>query len=282
MTRTENPNQRDGTMPDGRDAAARIAALGWAVLADDTRVQDWAVAAHRQALRVTSDPVMRARWLRHGETWFAGVDALPNAPDGSIGDVRLAGPWDSLIRAPAVWHKAQLSVLYPGYPVRDPDESEAAYRFRRDRDAAHLDGLLAEGPNKRRFLREPHAFVLGLPLTPALPGGAGGFVIWEGSHLLIGRAFAQAFAGLPAEHWPEQDVTDLYQSVRREVFETCPRRIVTAGPGETILVHRMAIHGTAPWPETVSGPAEGRMIVWFRPQLATMADWLKEDGTTVG
>ncbi len=245
---------------------------GWAVLPWDARVAAWADAAGRVARDVVADPEMRARWLRHGGTWFVGVDALPNAPDGSIGGVPLVGGWDELLRWGGSWHPAQLSVVWPGYPQADADESPAAARFRRERDAAHLDGLLAEGPEKRRHLREPHAFVLGLPLTE-MDEGRAPFVVWEGSHVIIGRAFAEAFAGVAPEDWGEVDVTEAYQSARRDVFATCRRVEVTAGPGEAILCHRRAIHGTAPWR---GGDAAPRMVAWFRPILENVAVWLAD------
>jgi hypothetical protein len=94
-------------------------------------------------------------------------------------------------------HPAQVSVTYPGYPRQDPGESDAAHRFRRDRDAAHLDGLLPVGPEKRRFLRETHAFILGIAVTEASEGAAP-LVVWEGSHRMIRDVFAQAFDGVPA------------------------------------------------------------------------------------
>jgi hypothetical protein len=247
-----------------------FADAGWVVLPWDRRVADWAAAGLVAARDVVADPAERARWLRHGGTWFVGVDALPNAPDGSVGGVALAGPWQELLRWDGDWHRAQVSVVWPGYPGRDAGENEAAHRFRRDRDAAHLDGLLAEGEGKRRHLREPHAFVLGLPLT-AMTFGNAPFVVWEGSHHVIRRAFAAALAGVAPERWGDVDVTEVYQSARREVFETCRRVVVTARPGEAILCHRQAIHGTAPWSGGESGP---RMVAWFRPVLTDIAAWL--------
>jgi len=249
-----------------------LAATGWAVLPWDARVAAWAAAAERVARDVVADPAMRARWLRHGGTWFVGVDALPNGPDGSVGGVAFAGAWDEVLDWRGPWHRAQLSVVWPGYPQADADESPAAVRFRRDRDGAHLDGLLAEGPEKRRHLREPHAFVLGLPLTQ-MDAGRAPFVVWEGSHAIIGRAFASAFAGVAPQDWGALDVTEVYQSARREVFETCRRVEVTAGPGEAILCHRRAIHGTAPWR---GGPDDPRMVAWFRPVLDDVGMWLAD------
>lgn len=243
---------------------------GWARLPWNAATAAWAAAAGEAARGVLADPAMRTRWLRHGGTWFAGVDALPNAADGSVGGVPLDGPWRGSLGWPGDWHRAQLSVVYPGYPRRDPDEGEAAHRFRRDRDGAHLDGLLPEGPDRRRHLREPHAFILGLPLSPVTEGAAP-FVVWQGSHRVIGRAFAAALDGVAPGDWGDVDLTEVYQAARREVFATCPRVVVTARPGEAILCHRRAIHGTAPWS---GAAAEGRMVAWFRPLLPRAADWL--------
>ena len=216
---------------------------------------------------------MRDRWLRHGATWFVGVDALPNDPDGRIGGVPLAGEWRGSVGWQGPWHRAQLSVVYPGYPGRDPGESGAAQAFRRDRDAAHLDGLLAEGPAKRRYLREPHGFIVGLPLNPVGPG-ASPLVVWEGSVAIIRAAMARAFAGIAAQDWADCDVTDVYQAARREVFERCERRVVDAQPGQVVLVHRMAIHGVAPWQSGAVAPPEGRMVAYFRPILDDPAAWM--------
>jgi len=251
---------------------AGLARDGWALVPWSAGTAAWAAAAARSARRVMDDPAMRTRWLRHGGTWFAGVDALPNAPDGSIGGVALDGPWREVVDWPASWHRAQVSAVLPGYPRRDPEEGEAAHRFRRDRDGAHLDGLLAEGPERRRHLREPHAFVLGLPLSEVGEGMAP-FVVWEGSHRVIGRAFAAALDGVDPAVRGGVDLTDVYQAARREVFATCPRVVVTARPGEAILCHRRAIHGTAPW---TGGAAPARVIAWFRPLLPPGADWLDD------
>jgi hypothetical protein len=255
--------------------AQAFAVNGWVVLPQDPRVQDWVAAAQPAARRVLDDPAMRARCMRHGQTWFAGVDAFPNASDGSIGGVALAGPWERLVETPAHWHRGQLSVVYPGYPGRDDGESDAAHRFRRDRDAAHLDGLLAEGPLKSRYLKEPHAFILGLPLTP-MTTADGAFTVWDGSHRVIGDAFRATLSRVPPEDQPMQDVTAVYTAARKRVFDSLPRRVVVAAPGEAILVHRMAIHGTAPWREPQRGTE--RMIVWFRPLLPSVKAWLAGDG----
>jgi hypothetical protein len=245
---------------------------GWQLWPRSGATAAWATAAAAAAADVLADPAQQARWLRHGGTWFAGVDALPNAADGSIGGVPLDGPWRASLGWHGAWHPAQLSVVYPGYPRRDPGEGEAAHRFRRDRDGAHLDGLLAEGPARRRHLREPHAFILGLPLSP-MRAGTAPFVVWQGSHFVIGRALSAALAGVAPERWGDADLTEAYQAARREVFATCPRVVVTAAPGEAILCHRRAIHGTAPW---TGAAAEARIVAWFRPLLPAPGAWLAD------
>ena len=247
---------------------------GYVILPADPAVANWAAAAHPVAIGVAADPAQQVRWLRHGQTWFVGVDALPNAPDGSFGGVPLGGGWRSHVQLPQNWHRAQLSVVYPGYPGRDAAETDAAHQFRMTRDAAHLDGLLADGPDRRRHLREPHAFVLGIGLNRVGPG-ASPLVVWEGSQHLIRAAFAAAYAGTDPQGWAKVDVTDMYQRVRAQVFATCPRRVIEPGPGQAVLVHRLTIHGVAPWTPGATCPPEGRMIAYFRPILNDPADWLR-------
>ena len=60
------------------------------------------------------------------------------------------------------------------------------------------------------------------------------------------------------------------------MFETCRRVTVPAQPGEAYLVHRLALHGVAPWEDGAEAPEEGRMIVYFRPEFpAGGRDWLE-------
>jgi hypothetical protein len=238
---------------------------GYAVFPYDQRVADWAAAAHDLGLAVLAGDGER----RHGGTWFVGVDALPNATDGSVGGVPLEGVWLDQVTPPAQWHAAQLSVVFPGYPRQDPDESDAAHRFRRKRDAAHVDGLLPEGPNKRRHLREPHGFIVGFPLNKV---EASPLVVWQASHAIMGSAFTEVFAGLRPSDWPEVDVTEAYQIARRAVFNTCTRVEVRCGPGQAVLLHRHLLHGVAPW--SGRDDATKRMMAYFRP-IAPLNAWLE-------
>lgn len=240
---------------------------GFIVFEADADVARWAAAAHRLGTAIAAEPDTRAANLRHGATWFVGVDALPNDADGAIDGVPLNGPWRDHVTAPAHWHAAQLSIVYPGYPRQDPLESNANHRFRITRHAAHVDGLLPEGPARRRFLREPHAFILGLPLNACI---AAPLVVWPGSHLIMAAAFRKATRGQDPS---TVDLTEPYQAARRAVFDQIMPQPVQAAPGQSVLLHRHMLHGVAPWEDGQTGPAEGRLIAYFRPQT-NAADWL--------
>lgn len=239
---------------------------GWQRIGPDPAIAAWAEAARRAALAHLSRTT--EAW-RCGGTWFVGVDALPNGPDGAIEGT--AFPWAALPLTPEPLHRAQLSVIRPGYPQPSPDETPAAFAFRRDRDAAHLDGLLASGPDKRRMVKEPHAWILGLPLNET---AASPLTVWEGSHEILRAALLRALSPYPPASWGNIDITDAYQQARREIFATCRRIELPARPGEATLLHRLTLHGVAPWKSTDTAPPEGRMIAYLRPQYATTEQWL--------
>jgi hypothetical protein len=254
-------------------------ATGWRTFAHDIKLENWIAYARSAACKAVCDPENR-QWLRCGATWFAGVNALPNDRSGSIAD---GPPLDGrcvefvhnhVVHGQFDWDRGQVSVCYPGYPKPMEGESAAAFRFRLQKDAAHVDGLLAEGIERRRFIREHHAFILGIPLVP-VSSRASPFVIWEGSHRLMQTAFRKATHGQSVETWRDIDVTEIYQVVRKEVFSTCRRVEITAKPGEAYIVHRHALHGTAPWKDARCGP-DGRMIIYFRPQVDDLHAWLND------
>ena len=251
---------------------------GWCRFDYDAVVAAWAKRVlHASRASVKSDD--NSCWLRCGGTWFVGVNALPNNTEGAIGD---SGPLrgsvvefirDELKLTDFHWDRAQVSVCYPGYPKPMAMESASAFRFRRQRDAAHVDGLLPQGPLRRRHLREYHGFILGLPLLE-YDARASPFVVWEGSHELIRSALLERFEGLPPEQWCNEDITDVYHQARRRVFQTCQRVEISARPGEAYVAHRLIVHGVAPWPDTVRAGADGRMICYFRPDLGDPQQWL--------
>ncbi len=259
-----------------------VAALfdkGWVHFPVDAAVQDWIAHALPVAKARVADPEQQVEWLQCEGTWFVGVDTLPNTPSGAVaGSGPLAGAAYELARefyGALPLHRAQVSVIYPDYPRPREGEGEGAFRYRLNRDAAHVDGLLAIGPDRQRMLKKRHAYILGLPLTETSPD-ASPLVIWEGSHKIMQAAFEAALGPLPEDQWAEVDLTETYQTARREVFETCPRVTLPALPGEATLVHRHALHGVAPWTGTATAPPEGRMIAYFRPELPTGSrDWLE-------
>jgi hypothetical protein len=243
-----------------------MVATGWQRIGPHPAICAWADAARAAALSTLATTT--ESW-RCGGTWFVGVDALPNAPDGQINGTPF--PWDALPLPPEPLHPAQLSVIRPGYPKPSHDESPAAFAYRRDKDAAHLDGLLSIGPDKRRMVKEPHGWILGLPLndTTAAP-----LTVWEGSHDILRAALLNALLPHSPDTWGDIDITDAYQAARKRVFATCRRIELPARPGEATLLHRLILHGVAAWKPTDTAPAEGRMIAYLRPHLASVKDWL--------
>jgi hypothetical protein len=253
------------------DARARqFFGKGWCAFGHDPVLAEWAAAARPVAEATLNDPELHAKWLRCGGTWFAGVNALPNDASGAVpaaGVPPLAGQvvefiGEALGFKGIAWDRAQVSICFPGYPLPWEGESDSAFRFRRDHDAAHVDGLRRFEPGRRRRLSETHGFILGLPLTRTEPDAAP-FIVYEGSHEVMRRAFRNRFAGIAPVDWAAEDVTDAYVAARRDAFESCPRVPVHAAPGEAYLAHRLVLHGVAPWGE--SPETEPRVIVYFRP-----------------
>ena len=260
------------------DPLAELDERGWQVFPPEPAVADWVDHAKGISGALIENPRDQEVWLRHGGTWFAGVNILPNDALGRLpGGSPLAGAAVEAVREllpEAGWDKGQLSVVYPGYPKQDPGESDAAHRFRRDRKAAHVDGLLPIGPARRRMIREPHGFVLGIPLD-AYEHDQSPLVVWEGSHKVMAQVFTEALAGAPAASWPNVDVTGAYHAARRAVFETCKAVPIVLPRGGTCLIHRLALHGVEPW-TGASGPNLNRQIVYFRPEMpGGIPAWLR-------
>lgn len=264
--------------------AKRFFDKGWVRFDHDPRIDEWVAAARPLADAAAADPALRKDWLRCGGTWFVGVNVFPNGADGAVPDrgvPPLAGDAVEFTRQVLgfrdfAWDNAQISICYPGYPRQGAGESLAAFRYRRDRDAAHVDGLLPFGSDRRRKPAERHGFILGLPLGPITPGSSP-VVVWEGSHKIMRRALGEALAGIDPNQWREADVTEAYHAARRECFEACERVDVEAAAGEAYLVHRLALHGVAPW----TGPdGPPRTIAYFRPDPSPDASpewWLDAD-----
>jgi hypothetical protein len=243
--------------------AAKIEALrtaGWAKFSADADLEAWAAHVAPIAVALSQDPSHRADWLRHGGTWFAGVNILSNDAQGRVqqGPKLRGAVIDCLTAAhgPMSIDRGQISVTYPGYPAFDGQESPSAHRYRVKRAAAHVDGLLATGPERRRFLHEPHQYVLGIPLGRS-NDEASPLVIWEGSQRIIRAAFKSVLDSLPVAQWGAVDLTDIYHQARKDCFEQCPRKSILAQPGESYVLHRLALHGIAPWGARGAGASGG-------------------------
>lgn len=251
---------------------------GWCRFEYDACVAAWVDSAlpfARKAVVAEEN----SQWMRCAGTWFVGVNALPNRPDSSAGaGPELQGEAVDFIRQQLWpdnfnWDAAQVSVFYPGYPQPKESESEKAFQYRCRRDAAHVDGLLPEGVSRRRHLREHHGFILGIPMVE-YDQNASPVVIWEGSHELVRSALSERFNGLTPEEWGDEDITESYHAVRQQIFERCNRVPIVACPGEVYLIHRLAVHGVAPWQNGAVASADGRMICYFRPEFLDANGWL--------
>lgn len=259
---------------------AEFFSRGWCQFDFDSKLLNWVESA-LPAARFSTVDEKNQYWLRCGGTWFAGVNVLPNASDGSMeSDPKLALKCDVVdFVADALgltafdWDKAQVSVCYPGYPRRMESETKAAFKFRRDRDAAHVDGLLPEGANRRRFLREWHGFILAIPMLE-YDCDASPFVVWEGSHELVRQTFSSAFKDRHPNDWHSLDITNIYHDIRQQIFKVCKRVEISAKPGEAYLVHRLALHGVAPWKAAPDSLCKERMICYFRPETGGVEQWL--------
>lgn len=249
------------------DRLAAFREKGWVVFDEDLAIAAWARACAPLAEPLARDPA-HAQWLRCDGTWFAGVHALPNGPDGSFpeaGVSPLSGAAVDFVRETLGhgafdWDHAQVSIVWPGYPRLGAEETEAAWRYRSKRCAAHVDGL-ERSPERRRKLSETHGFLLGIPLSDA-GVEEGVFVVWEGSHEIMRRAFREAFNGLPPDRWREIDVTDIYTATRAHCFETCKKIEIAPGLGASYVIHPLALHGVAPWR---AGDGPPRAVAYFRP-----------------
>jgi len=247
----------------------RLLANGWVRFPKHPLIEAWARSVRALALSLADDPDLRRRLLRCGGTWFAGVNALRNATDGSVdecGAPPIAGAVVDFLRNDLGfggfdWDRAQISICYPGYPAWDPvEESAAAYRFRVERHAAHVDGFTRRG--QRRFLGETHGFVLGIPLSNGRDR-ASPLSVWEGSHELFRTGLQAALEGHRVEEWGTIDLTDTYVELRRACFGRLRRVAVVASLGEAYLVHRLALHGIAPWQAHAGETA--RAVIYLRP-----------------
>lgn len=250
-----------------------FAAHGWALFPPEAATRHWAERALHETRSALRDPDLAHLHVCEG-TWFVGLEALPNDADGGLaGAPPLDGAAVAFLRDGPGWpalHRAQLSVTFPGYPRPRAGETAAAFRYRRDRDAAHVDGVIGKGTPKRRFVEEPHAFIFGIGLScPDV--AAAPLAVYDGSHRIMRDAFRAALKDVSSEDMVRIDVTDAYIAARRRCFETCRRREMPLEAGAVVVLHPMLLHGVAPW-RAGNGI---RATAYFRPPAeAGVAGWL--------
>lgn len=243
---------------------------GWVKFPPDPPVIAWASSVLDMATACAQDPGLRARWLRCDGTWFVGVNALENSADGSVtsaGVEPLDGVALQFLReyaGPFALDRGQVSIVYPGYPRKGNEESDSAFRYRLRRHAAHVDGFERTMPGRKRRLSELHGFILGIPLTTTM-SAASPLSVWEGSHEVFRSVFRAHFAGVAPERWCKVDSTSAYANAREECFRSCARVSLKAEPGESYVVHRLALHGIGPWNANLD--TDPRVVVYFRPEM---------------
>jgi len=178
--------------------AAQLDLQGWASLPPEPGLTSWVEAVKPTALATLSAPE-NTHWWRAGATWFVGVNVLGNDVSGAVaGGPPMQGQMAEFLAASVPnlqWDRAQISVCLPGFPTQE-GESDAAFDFRVKRDGAHLDGLLPQGPDRRRHIQEFHRFILGIPLTQA-NNAASPLVVWEGSHKRMQSMLSAELGHLP-------------------------------------------------------------------------------------
>ncbi|HCH23546.1 MAG TPA: hypothetical protein DE179_04550 [Oceanospirillaceae bacterium] len=261
------------------DHYQQLALTGWAQLPASAELKAWQKHTLPIAIQRMQAPDLK-QWWRYQNTWFAGVNALPNDATGAVakGPSLPTGLLKQLTNyvdcTELALDQAQISACLPGYPQASASESSASFQYRKQRYAAHFDGLRPLGPERRRHLTEQHSFILGIPLSSHLPE-AGPVMVWPGSHKLVQAWLQTELAQVPEQHWSEKDITDGYQLVRRHILETIQPEPIYAPLGGAYLIHRHALHGQGLWPKNTANVGKnGRIIAYFRPLLHTPHNWL--------
>ena len=255
---------------------------GWTQLPVSAELTAWQEQTLPTAIACMQAPEFQ-QWWRYQDTWFVGVNALPNDASGALANgptlpAKLLHLLANYVGCASLeLDQAQISACMPGYPKTSTDESIASFAFRTQHYAAHLDGLRPLGPQRQRHLTEQHSFILGIPLSSHLPE-AGPVMVWPGSHKLVQSWLQSELSHLPAEQWQEQDLTKSYQSVRKHILETIEPVPIHVPQGGAYLIHRHTIHGQGLWPENVDNVGkQGRIIAYFRPCLHESSNWLGDD-----
>lgn len=250
---------------------------GWCKFAADEQILEWTEHA-QPAVKSAIKDTHNQHWFRYQNTWFVGVNALPNDSYGRVlGGPPLQGAAANFIqqklgRDISKLDQAQISAMYPGYPKPSETEPTASFNYRVKRDAAHVDGLLRESNGTARYAQEFHEYILAISMTHN-DSGSSPFVVWQGSHNLFNAEFSRFFDGYSTDQIAKMDLSECYKSIRKTVFNTCKRVELPLKYGECVVAHRMLLHGTAPWQEDINDN-QPRILCFFRPITLTAKQWL--------
>lgn len=251
---------------------------GYCVFGADEDINHWLDSIEGSAFAAISDPAHQ-HWWRYQKTWFVGVNTLNNDGYGRVNlGPKLRGRVidfivDSLGEPIGQLDRAQISAIYPGYPMPSKEDSPASFQFRKSRDAAHIDGLL-KGNRNQRFALEYHDYILAISLSDG-SCEASPFVVWEKSHKLMQQAFRSFYQQVEEKDVATTDIQAYYSSVRRRVFDVCKRVELPLKRGQAVVAHRMLLHGTAPWRN--GAVDKKRVLCFFRPQNYGFNRWLSSD-----
>ena len=268
-------------------------ANGWLKFDYDHKIYHWVNVAKKKVFNRYNSGDFGWNNFRCGNTWFVGVNFLGNDKTASLNGACFEGIPVTEIKSYfghniKYWDEAQVSICWPNYPLQSDNETHNAFNFRVNRYAAHVDGILPFGREKRRFLKDPHAFIFGIPITYCDYKTAP-VVVWEGSHLIMREAFKRTYNASDSKNWDKIDVTNVYQKARSRVFETCQMKRLYVNLGESYLIDRLAVHGIAPWEprepkkngvstKDIKNQPEiknGRAVIYFRPSFDITSDWIK-------
>ncbi|MDG2355629.1 MAG: hypothetical protein P8L82_06390 [Paracoccaceae bacterium] len=267
---------------------------GWCFLDNHIENCRWIKAAKANIRNKFRQKEYRDSDFRSGATWFAGINFLDNGIGGDVDGISFSSVlWSQISGNFGVnikyWDAAQVSICWQGYPGKDPSESEKSFKYRLKKYSSHVDGLIPIGPSKRRFAKEFHAFILGIPITNNRVDSAP-LMIWEGSHKIFRNMFSKAFAGLSENEVSNLDVTEIYQKYRRKVFTTCPVKKVFSHNNQPYILDRHLLHGMGPWSAAIDdsllqhrnnlfriNPMSGRIVIYFRPAYKNPLDWITQN-----
>ena len=251
--------------------------LGWKVFNHDPKIVDWAQEAKSRTISKLCSRQLAKHDLRCGGTWFPGVRFLDNNDLGALGSTKLEGNSVGQISKKfgkffKFWDPAQISVIYPGYPKRVESESENAFKFRKEKFGSHVDGVIPIGKSRKRFIKEFHTFIYGISISE-FDELAAPLIAWEGSHHIFRSALEQVLKHLEPTSWPDLDITMCYNEVRKHIFKKCKPRVIWVPIGGSFIIHRLCLHGVAPWGDGAFSEPSGRMIAYFRPNLIDSGHW---------